>query len=47
MDLDESMEFYERGPKMEAMFAKSEELTATFYAQLPVEVKQALKTAGS
>ena len=46
MDVDEGLQIFERGPKMETVFAKSDGLTATFYASLPVEVKHALKTAG-
>lgn len=45
MDLDEDL-LHERVLKTETIFAKSAELTATFYAQLPLEVTQALKTAG-
>ncbi|KAH9934994.1 uncharacterized protein B0H18DRAFT_1082732 [Fomitopsis serialis] len=43
MDLDDETEI--RGLKPETIFAKSPELTATFYSHLPVEVKQVLKTA--
>ena len=32
--------------KLETLFAKSDELTVAFYANLPVEVKQVLKNAG-
>lgn len=46
MDVDEGFEIHERISKAETIFAKSEESTATFYAQLPVEVKQALRNAG-
>lgn len=45
MDDANSM-FSERGPKTETIFAKSEELFVSFYAHLPVEVRQALKNAG-
>ncbi|OBZ75074.1 hypothetical protein A0H81_04263 [Grifola frondosa] len=45
MDVDESSELIEYGPPTETIFAKSPELTATFYAHLPVEVKQALRNA--
>ncbi|KAI0957243.1 hypothetical protein AcW1_005700 [Taiwanofungus camphoratus] len=45
MDVDEGFEIHERISKAETIFAKSEESTATFYAQLPVEVKQALRNA--
>ncbi|TFY65035.1 hypothetical protein EVJ58_g2238 [Rhodofomes roseus] len=43
MDVDDDTEI--RGLKPETIFAKSPELTATFYSHLPVEVKQVLKTA--
>ncbi|KZT70169.1 hypothetical protein DAEQUDRAFT_709105 [Daedalea quercina L-15889] len=43
MDVDEENEI--RGLKPETIFAKSPELTATFYSHLPVEVKQVLKSA--
>jgi hypothetical protein len=33
-------------PKSETLFAKSDELSVAFYANLPVEVKQVLKNAG-
>jgi nuclear pore complex protein Nup133 len=33
-------------PAAETVFAKSEELSVSFYANLPVEVKQVLKNAG-
>lgn len=47
MDMDEdSFEIVERGLKAETVFSKSKEMTVTFYAQLPVEVRQALRTAG-
>lgn len=46
MDVDDSADVVERGPKMEALFAKSDQLTTSFYAQLPLEVKQALKSSG-
>ncbi|CCM02415.1 uncharacterized protein FIBRA_04513 [Fibroporia radiculosa] len=45
MDLDGNPDTQERHTKAETIFAKSEQLTATFYAQLPVEVRQALKAA--
>lgn len=44
MDVDDDDEI--RGLKPETIFAKSPELTATFYSHLPVEVKQVLKSAG-
>ncbi|GBE81938.1 hypothetical protein SCP_0403120 [Sparassis crispa] len=43
MDVDDTLDTYERPLKAETLFAKSEELTATFYASLPVEVKHVLK----
>jgi hypothetical protein len=47
MDVDERESvFSERVPKSETVFATSEELTASFYANLPAEVKQSLKNAG-
>ena len=47
MDVDdESSEVFERGLKAETVFSKSKEMTVTFYAQLPMEVKQALRNAG-
>ncbi|CDO69523.1 hypothetical protein BN946_scf184785.g28 [Trametes cinnabarina] len=46
MDVDdEKSEVFERGLKVETVFSKSKEMTVTFYAQLPVEVKQALRNA--
>ncbi|KAI0331109.1 hypothetical protein GY45DRAFT_1322812 [Cubamyces sp. BRFM 1775] len=46
MDVDdESSEVFERGPRADTVFSKSKEMTVTFYAQLPVEVKQALRNA--
>jgi nuclear pore complex protein Nup133 len=33
-------------PSVETVFAKSDELSVSFYANLPVEVKQILKNAG-
>ncbi|KAJ8487889.1 hypothetical protein ONZ51_g3889 [Trametes cubensis] len=46
MDVDdESSEVFERGPRTDTVFSKSKEMTVTFYAQLPVEVKQALRNA--
>ena len=48
MDVDEeSSEIFERGLKTETVFSKSREMTVTFYAQLPVEVRQALRNAGA
>ncbi|RPD66182.1 hypothetical protein L227DRAFT_539315 [Lentinus tigrinus ALCF2SS1-6] len=46
MDVDDdSSEIFERGLKAETVFSKSKEMTVTFYAQLPVEVRQALRNA--
>ncbi|KAL7283436.1 hypothetical protein ACG7TL_002866 [Trametes sanguinea] len=46
MDVDDEMSgVFERGLKAETVFSKSKEMTVTFYAQLPVEVKQALRNA--
>ncbi len=47
MDVDEEgSEIFERGLKSETVFSKSKEMTVSFYAQLPVEVRQALRNAG-
>ncbi|KAI0374941.1 hypothetical protein BV20DRAFT_934524 [Pilatotrama ljubarskyi] len=46
MDVDdESSEVFERGLRTDTVFSKSKEMTVTFYAQLPMEVKQALRNA--
>ncbi|KAH9952015.1 hypothetical protein B0H21DRAFT_800355 [Amylocystis lapponica] len=45
MDLDEGSDVFERASKAEPVFAKSREMEASFYAYLPVEVKQVLKNA--
>lgn len=48
MDVDEEgSEIFERGLRMDTVFSKSKEMTVTFYAQLPVEVRQALRNAGA
>jgi nuclear pore complex protein Nup133 len=49
MDLDDVAEevIVERGLKFETIFAKSEELQASFYAHLPAEVKLLLRNAGT
>ncbi len=48
MDVDdESSDVFERGLRADTVFSKSKEMTVTFYAQLPVEVKQALRSAGT
>ena len=48
MDVDEEgSEIFERGPRTETVFSKSKEMTVTFYAHLPLEVKQALRNAGA
>ncbi|EMD38365.1 hypothetical protein CERSUDRAFT_113529 [Gelatoporia subvermispora B] len=43
MDVDE--ELYERTSRTDLVFAKSKELVITYYAQLPAEVRQALRSA--
>ncbi|KAI0780884.1 Non-repetitive/WGA-negative nucleoporin C-terminal-domain-containing protein [Trametes elegans] len=46
MDVDEDpSDVFERGLRADTVFSKSKEMTVTFYAQLPVEVKQALRNA--
>ncbi|KAH9946079.1 uncharacterized protein BXZ73DRAFT_86275 [Epithele typhae] len=46
MDVDDNAsDIFERGPKADAVFSKSKEMTVTLYAQLPAEVKQALRNA--
>ena len=45
MDVEEYGSVPER-PAQETLFAKSEELSVVFYANLPGEVKQTLKGAG-
>ncbi|KAI0831351.1 hypothetical protein BC628DRAFT_1311430 [Trametes gibbosa] len=46
MDVDDdSSEVFERGLRADTVFSKSKEMTVTFYAQLPLEVKQALRNA--
>ena len=44
--IDEGGSFVHSPSKSETLFAKSDELSVTFYANLPVEVKQVLKNAG-
>ena len=44
MDVDE--ELYERTSRTDVVFARSKQLVITYYAHLPVEVRQALRTAG-
>lgn len=47
MDVDEgSSIFSDRTGRMETLFAKSDEMSVAFHANLPVEVKQVLKNAG-
>ena len=47
MDVDDDFsEIFERGVKAETVFSRSKEMTVSFYAQLPVEVRQALRNAG-
>jgi nuclear pore complex protein Nup133 len=46
MDVDEgSSMLSDRTARMETLFARSEEMSVAFYANLPVEVKQVLKNA--
>jgi hypothetical protein len=46
MDVDET--YSERGGRgIESVFAKSEQLSVSFYADLPMEVSQILKNAGA
>jgi nuclear pore complex protein Nup133 len=46
MDVDEGSSMYsDRAARMETLFARSEEMSVAFYANLPVEVKQVLKSA--
>jgi nuclear pore complex protein Nup133 len=46
MDVDEGGSVVHGPSKSETLFAKSDELSVAFYANLPVEVKQVLKNAG-
>jgi nuclear pore complex protein Nup133 len=46
MDIDDSSSVAHASSKSETLFAKSNELSVAFYANLPVEVKQVLKNAG-
>jgi nuclear pore complex protein Nup133 len=47
MDVDEGNSMLsDRSGRTETLFAKSEEMSAAFYANLPVEVRQVLKNAG-
>jgi hypothetical protein len=47
MDVDDANPFGERATRATpTTFAKSNELTATFYAELPLEVKQVMRNAG-
>uniref|UniRef100_A0A5K1K185 Probable 3-oxoacyl-[acyl-carrier-protein] reductase oxidoreductase (EC) n=1 Tax=Ganoderma boninense TaxID=34458 RepID=A0A5K1K185_9APHY len=46
MDVDEEgSEIFERGLRTDTVFSRSKEMTVSFYAQLPVEVRQALRNA--
>lgn len=48
MDVDGGGTVYaERSLTQDTVFARSDELVVSFYAQLPVEVKQVLKAAGT
>ena len=47
MDVDEdTLQPAERGLRQDTIFAKSEEMSVTFYGHLPAEVKHVLKNAG-
>ncbi|OCH94941.1 hypothetical protein OBBRIDRAFT_788678 [Obba rivulosa] len=45
MDVDVDAELYDRTSRTDVVFARSKELVVTYYAHLPVEVRQALRTA--
>ncbi|EGO21494.1 hypothetical protein SERLADRAFT_451525, partial [Serpula lacrymans var. lacrymans S7.9] len=45
MDVDENTILFTERTKTDMIFAKSEELSVTFYANLPMEVRQVLKNA--
>ena len=47
MDVDEdTLQPTERGLRQDTTFAKSEEMSVTFYGHLPAEVKHVLRNAG-
>jgi nuclear pore complex protein Nup133 len=47
MDVDErNLAVSERASKSDTVFAVSEEMVVSFHANLPVEVRQILKSAG-
>lgn len=46
MEIDDGSSVVHAPPRPETLFAKSDELSVAFYANLPVEVKQVLKNAG-
>lgn len=47
MDVDEdALQPTERGLRQDTIFAKSEEMSVTFYGHLPAEVKHVLRNAG-
>ena len=47
MDVDmEAPDAFEPTPRSDTVFSKSKEMSVTFYAQLPMEVRQALRNAG-
>ena len=45
MDVDETQELFDRIAKTDAIFAKSNEMQVSFYAQLPEEVTRILRNA--
>jgi len=48
MDVDDEATslIFERAIRTETVFAKSQQLAVSFYSNLPVEVKQILKSSG-
>lgn len=47
IDVDVDQGFSNLKPTLETIFAKSDELIVSFHANLPLEVKQVLKGAGT
>lgn len=46
VDDDNTSLIFERAIRSETVFAKSQQMAVSFYSNLPVEVKQVLKSAG-
>ena len=46
MDGEGTSLIFERAIRTETVFAKSQQLAVSFYSNLPVEVKQILKSSG-